>query len=396
MPLEEPLRLKLKPREEDRLLAGHQWVFSNELEEVPQAEPGTAAVVETHSGRVLGTGFFNPKSLIAFRLLSRSPAAFDAEFFRARLEEALAFRRRHLGEARSFRLAFGESDGLPGLVADKLEDVVVLQVLAAGIERRLEAVLEALQAVVRPAGVYLRGDHPSRALEGLPSESRVLWGKVPERVTIEEGGLRYLASPMEGQKTGFYFDQRDNRAFLAPYCRGRTVLDFFCFSGAFALTAARHGAAKVLGLDSSEAAVELARENARLNGLADRCEFDEGDAEQVVEAFARSRQSLEPDLIVLDPPSYAPSRRHLPKALRAYARLNANALRALQRGGLLATATCSHHVSREDFLGMLRQAAAKAGRRTRLIELRGQAKDHPVLLSMPETEYLHFALLEVG
>lgn len=396
MPVEEPLRLKLKPREEDRLLAGHQWVFSNELQEVPQAEPGTSAVVETSSGRVLGMGFFNPKSLIAFRLLSRSPASFDAAFFRARLEEALAFRRRHLGEARSFRLAFGESDGLPGLVADKLEDVVVLQVLSAGIERRLGEVLEALKAVVDPAGVYLRNDHPSRALEGLPSESRVLWGKVPERVTIEEGSLKYLVSPAEGQKTGFYFDQRDNRAFLAPYCRGRTVLDFFCFTGAFALTAAKNGAAKVLGLDSSAAAVELARENARVNGLADRCEFDEGDAEEVVEAFARARQSLEPDLIVLDPPSYAPSKRHLPKALRAYGKLNANALRALKKGGLLATATCSHHVSREDFMGVLRQAAAKAGKRTRLIELRGQAKDHPVLLSMPETEYLHFALLEVG
>ncbi|MBI5244878.1 MAG: class I SAM-dependent rRNA methyltransferase [Elusimicrobia bacterium] len=393
----EKLALTLKPGEDDRLLGGHLWVFSNELKDVPKTEPGVLAEISTSKGRCLGLGFYNPHSLIAFRFLTRRPEAVDADFFHARLERALALRRSRLAGEDSFRLCFGESDALPGLVVDKYGDVLVAQALAAGMERRLPDILSALERLLHPKGIYLKNDHPSRALEGLPAETKTALGEVPKRVVIESGGLKYAVALGGGsQKTGFYFDQRDNREFLGPFFKGRTVLDVFCFSGAFALAAARHGAARVLGLDSSAGAVDLARENARLNGLEKPCEFDEGDAGEVLEAFAAGGQPVKPDFILLDPPSFAHSRKHLPSALRAYAKLNALALRCLKSGGLLATSTCSHHVGREDFLGMLRAAALKAQKPCRLLALRGQAQDHPILLSMPETEYLHFALLEAA
>lgn len=392
---DKPLVLELKRGEEDRLVRGHPWVFSNELKTVPRdAEPGVLATIQTAKGRVLGVGFFNPKSLISFRLFSREPVAIDAAFFLRRFEDARALRERRLPGEDSYRLCFGESDGLPGLVVDKFGSILVLQVLAAGIERRLDLVGEALRELVRPAGIYLRNDHPVRALEGLPREDRVLCGEVPDTVRIVSAGLKYEIPVRGGQKTGFYFDQRENRAALVPYCRGRTVLDLHCYVGAFGLSAARGGAVKVLGLDSSSRAIETARRNVELNGLSGNCEFDEGDAEDVLKAFAEKRRSIRPDLIVLDPPSLVSSKKHLAKGLRAYERLNAAALRILPKGGILATSACSHHVGREDFLRFLRRAAGKVGRTVRLVELRGQACDHPMLLSMPETEYLHFAILE--
>lgn len=396
MPTAEPLALTLKPKEEDRLLAGHAWVFSNELQRVPtDAEPGTLATLASAQGRMLGLGYFNPRSLIAFRLLSRQPVEIGAEFFRERLAAALELRRRAVPGEDSFRLCFGESDGLPGLVVDKYADRVVLQALSAGIDTRLDLVVGALKELLAPKAALCRNDHPARVLEGLPTEDKVLFGELPDAVEIREAGLRLRVSLRRGQKSGFFFDQRENRAFLAPYCKGKTVFDLHSYVGAFALAAARAGAAKVYALDSSEPAVELARENARLNTLERVCQFDAGDAEEVLEGLAGAPKSARPDVIILDPPSLVPSKKHLPKALRAYARLNGRALRALRRGGLLATSTCSNHVTREEFVRMLRAAAAKVERSARLVALRGQAQDHPVLLAMPETEYLHFALLEV-
>lgn len=390
-----PLTVHLKAREEDRLLAGHAWVFSNEIETVEgEAEAGALAAAVTARGAPLGVGFYHPNSLIAWRLLSRRVEPVDAAFFKDRLAAALASREKLYPGESSYRLCFGESDGLPGLVIDRLGDVLVCQVLSAGIEKRLDLVAQALTELLKPRGIFLKNDHPARGLEGLPIETRVLQGDVPARVTIEEAGLRYLTPVSEGQKTGFYFDQRDNRARLVPYFKGRQVLDLYCYTGAFALNAAKHGAKQVLGLDSSGPAIALARENAALNGLA--VDFDEGDAEEVLHAFSDKKQPIQPDFILLDPPSFVPSKRHLPKALRAYARLNQLAMRILPRGGLLATSTCSHHVDREIFVRMLREAAARTGRPFKLVELGKQAKDHPILLSMPETEYLHFTLLEAA
>lgn len=395
-PTEELLTLKLKPREEDRVRAGHCWIFSNEIENFEKsAVPGSLAVAVTSGNQSLGLGFFNPRSLIAWRRLSPHIEPIDKEFFKNKFAAAAEFRERFYPGLGSFRLCFGESDGLPGLVIDKYGDVFVVQALAAGMDCRLDIIARALEETFSAKGIYLQGEHPSRVLEGLKTESRLLAGDVPSRVVIEQHGLRFIVPILEGQKTGFYFDQRDNREAVALHARGRRVLDLYSYVGAFGLVAARAGAEKVLGLDSSEMAVKIARENAELNGLAGRCQFDEGSAEEVLEAFAQPHPEFKPDLILLDPPSFVPSRKHQMKGLRAYAKLNTLALRALRPGGLLATSTCSHHVGREEFVSMLREAAAKAGKRLKLLELGTQAKDHPILLAMPETQYLHFALLEV-
>ena len=392
-------RVILKPTQEERLLAGHAWVFSNEIREVRAEEPpqaGDLALVVTAGGRELGLAFYHPNSLIAARMLTRSPKEpVDKAFFLQRLSDALAYREKVCPGENAYRLCFGESDGLPGLVVDRYGSILVLQILSAGIERRLDWVQAALEELFKPQAIYLKNDHRTRSLEGLPLECRTLSGTLPEKVAIVEGGLRFMTAVGAGQKTGHYFDQRDNRAFLRPYFAGRNVLDLYCYTGGFAVAAAKAGAKTVLALDSSGPALTLARENARLNGVEGGVSFDEGDAEEALGAFATLKQPFKPDMIVLDPPSLVPAKKHLPKALRLYAKLNSLALRALPRGGLLATASCSHHVSREAFVTMLRDAQTKAQRGARLIALRGQSADHPILLAMPETEYLHFALLEV-
>ncbi len=390
----EILQLHLNPGREARLLGGHLWVFSNELSAVKAADPGVLARLTTAGGRLLGVGYYNPASLIAWRLLSREGEEIDAAFFARRLDAARLLREKLFPGESSYRLCFGESDGLPGLVIDRYEDVFVIQAMAAGIDRRLGLIGEALGRLFKPRGIFLKNDHKSRVLEGLLLESRPLSGEVPPRVLISEGGLRYWVPVAEGQKTGFYFDQRENRALLAPFAKGRRVLDLHCYTGAFALAAARAGAAEVKAVDSSGPAVELARLNAAENGLGGVV-FEEGDAERALARAAAAPASARPNMILLDPPSLVPAKKHLPKAFRAYVRLNAAALSVLEPGGLLATSTCSHHVSREAFLDILRHAQAKSGRRARILALRGQGGDHPVLLAMPETEYLHFALLEV-
>jgi 23S rRNA (cytosine1962-C5)-methyltransferase len=392
-------RVILHPTQEKRLLAGHNWVFSNEIKEVRaegEPKPGDLAIIVTSTGHELGLCFYHPNSLIAGRMLTRSPKdVIDTEFFRKRLADAMAYREKVCPGEIAYRLCFGESDGIPGLVVDRYGSILVLQVLSAGIERRLDMIAAALDDLLKPKGIYLKNDHRTRALEGLPLECRTLSGSVPEKTPIVEGGLRFVAAIGEGQKTGHYFDQRDNRAFLRPYFAGRNVLDLYCYTGGFAINAAKGGAKSVFALDSSGPALALAKENAKLNGVEGTVSFDEGDAEQALESFAGSLQPFKPDMIVLDPPSLVPAKKHLPKALRLYSKLNAQAMKALPRGGLLATATCSHHVGREDFIKMLRDAQTKAQRAIRMIALRGQSADHPVLLAMPETEYLHFALLEI-
>lgn len=391
------LKVTLKPGQERRLFGGHSWVFSNEVASVDgAAESGSVAQVVSAGGNLIGSAFYNPHSLIACRMLSlREEVVPDVSFFIKRLAAAKAYRERVRPGETSYRLCFGESDGLPGLVVDRYGAVLVLQVLSAGIEKRLEEVGAALQELFKPQALYLKNDHRTRTLEGLPLETRVLAGSLADKVQISEGGLRFVTPLGDGQKTGFYFDQSENRAFLRPYFKDRVVLDLYCYTGAFGVHAAKFGAKAVLGLDSSGPAIAAARENALLNGVSETARFEEDDAEAALRSFSEGRQPFKPDMILLDPPSLVPSKKHLAKALRVYGKLNAQALRALPKGGLLATSTCSHHVSREIFVEMLRLTAAKAQVPTRLAALRGQASDHPILLSMPETEYLHFALLEV-
>ena len=265
-----PITIRLKAREDDRLKAGHPWIFSNEIAQADSpAEPGDLAFLYAAGGEALGCGFYNPKSLIAFRLLSREriPEEGLGALVKERLSAALALRQKLYPGEGAGRICFGESDGLPGLVVDRYGDHLAVQVLSAGMERRLGLAVEALKELLRPAGIRAKNDHRMRALEGLPPGDQLLWGEVPEKVRFSQDGIEYSASILGGQKTGFYFDQRENRAFLKPYAKGRRVLDLYCYAGGFSLSAAKGGAQSVLGIDSSADAVAAARENARANGL---------------------------------------------------------------------------------------------------------------------------------
>ncbi len=387
-------QIVLKPKEEGRLREGHLWAFSNEVAQAPSGMAPGALADLVHSGSgFLGRGFYHPHSLIAFRMLTAQKEDIDETFFEKRFCEAQAWREMLYPNIRSYRWIFGESDRLPGLVVDRYGDYLSVQLLSAGMEKLRALILPLIEKIASPKGIVLRTDAGLRELEGLPQASpEVVFGQVPEEVEIELENGRYFVNLLKGQKTGFYFDQRDNRQALAGFCRGRKVLDAFCYSGGFGIAAARAGAREVVFNDSSEDALALAQKNAELNAASTIKTFVHGDALKLLDRQAPGGPY---EVVSLDPPAFARSKKHLAVALKAYEKLNAKAMSVLPRGGLLATSSCSHHVDRAFFMQMLRRAARKAGRSFRLVELRSQAKDHPILLSMPETEYLKFAILQV-
>lgn len=384
----------LKPKEEGRLQGGHLWAFSNEVAQAPAGLlPGSLAdLVHSRSG-FLGRGFYHPHSLIAFRVLSSQKDEIDQLFFEKRLADAWAWRQTLYPESNAYRCVFGESDHLPGLMVDRYGDALVVQAVASGMERCRDLLVGALRRVFQPKAIVWRADSALRELEGLPQEPpEIVHGQVSGPVPIETENGKFWVDLLGGQKTGFYFDQRDNRQALAPFCRGKRVLDAFCYSGGFGIAALRAGAREIVYVDSSHAALDLAQRNAELNGVADRVTCVEGDA---LRLLASRHPDGAFDVISIDPPAYARSKKHLPAALKAYEKLNALAMSALSKGGILASSSCSHHVARELFLEVLRRSARRAGRTARLVEFRSQAKDHPILLAMPETDYLKFAILEM-
>ena len=386
--------LKLKPKEERRLQFGHCWVFSNELSVVDTAlKAGSLCKVIGHAAQPVGVGFFNPHSLISVRLLTRGAAELEPDFVSKRLKAAIDYRK-SLGLGKFCRLCFSEADNLPGLIVDGYGDYLVVEFLSAGMDNLKAEVLSALDSLCKPKGILLKNDSEFRKLEGLACGQEII-GEVPDVIFAEEDGLKYTFPVKTGQKTGFYYDQRENRLFLAPFFKGRRVLDLYSYVGGFALRAAASGAGQVWGVESSKTAVEFAEKNAELNGFSGRVVFHKADAEETLNAFAKKELPETPDFVVLDPPNLVKNRKNLTNALKLYVRLNELALRGLPSGGFLATANCSHHVSREMFEGILARASARAGRKTVLVEFRGQAKDHPVLVGMPETSYLQFALLRV-
>jgi 23S rRNA (cytosine1962-C5)-methyltransferase len=387
--------LKLRREALKRRALGHAWVFSNELENVDTSiPPGTICGLLYPDGKPAGVGFFNPKSLISVRLLAQNTLTLPEDFIAERLEAALDYRRA-LGVETACRLCFGESDGLPGLVVDRYGDTLVVEILSAGMEMLKDEITAALKALLNPRGILYRNTHQFRALEGLTSYEETAFGTLPEKAKIEENGLEYQVPMAGSQKTGWYFDQRENRAVLAPFFAGRKVLDLHTYLGAFAITAAKSGAQAVWAVDSSEKAIEAAEFNASLNGVKDKIIFRKEKAERLLEALDSGQLPEKPDFILLDPPNIVHNKKHLPQALKMLTRMAGSAVKALPRGGYLAVSTCSHHISRGMFVETLSSAAARAGRKAVLVELRGQAKDHPILISMPETEYLHFALLRM-
>jgi 23S rRNA (cytosine1962-C5)-methyltransferase len=386
--------LRLRSHVPARVLRGHPWVFTGELRgPIPPEADGAAAVLHDARGRPLGTGLCSARSNIAWRRFSFEVCEFDRAYFARALAAAIA-RRATAGEPGPFRrLVWSEADHLPGLVVDQFGDALVLQSLTAGIERALPDILAVLRERLAPAEIILRNDAPARRHEGLPLESRTASGQPWPPRWLKIDGLDFWIDLAAAQKTGFYLDQRAQHRRVAALARGRRVLDGCCNQGAFALHAARAGAVSVLGIDSSAACIAQARLNAARNGLADVAVFEEANLFDWFTARKDLRAAY--DLIILDPPSFAPRRGALAGALRGYKELNLRALRLLAPGGLLATYSCSQNVDTPAFLALLADAAVDARRETRLLEVTTQPPDHPVLLACPETHYLKGAILEV-
>jgi 23S rRNA (cytosine1962-C5)-methyltransferase len=381
--------LTLKKNEERRLLAGHLWVFSNEVDTrrtpLPAFAPGCAVNIESSAGRSLGTGYINPHSLICARLVSRrAGAVFDEAFFAHRLQTALALREA-LYRQPYYRLVYGEGDGLPGLIVDRYGEVLVMQITTAGMERCKAEILGALHRVLDIKGVLLRNDTPVRELEQLDSTVETL-GQVPACVQLEEGGVRFEAPLGEGQKTGWFFDQCGNRLAMHKYAAGRRVLDVFSYIGAWGLQAARAGATEVCCVDSSAPARELLQRNAEANGLEGRVQVEGGDAFEVMGALQAAHRRF--DVVMVDPPAFIKRRKDIPGGEVAYQRLNRQALQLLVPGGFLISSSCSMHLAAERLQLLLLQAARDSGRRLQVLERGFQAVDHPVHPAIPETAYL--------
>jgi len=386
----------LKPGREKSLLRRHPWVFSGAVDRV-QGEPASGATVAVvgADGRWLATAAYSPRSQLRARVWSWArETVIDAAFFRERVGNALAGRPEvRAGAALGRRLVHGEADGLPGVTVDWYAGTAVLQLTSAGAEHWRDALVDALVAATGCARVYERSDVEIRALEGLPKRCGALRGEAPSaQIEIHEDGVRYLVDVVAGQKTGFYLDQRENRARIGALARDRTVLNGFCYTGGFTLAALAGGARSVVSVDSSASALAIGRRCAALNGFAeDRSEWLEGDVFQTLRKFRDQGRRF--GLIMLDPPKFAPTAAHAEKAARAYKDINLWALRLLEPGGLLATFSCSGGVGADLFQKILAGAALDAGVDARILERLQAASDHPVLLSFPEGEYLKGMLL---
>ena len=379
--------IRIKPKEGRRARAGAPWLFSNEIEMDAKAKalaPGSLVHLQGDDGQNFGTGYFNAKSLIAVRLLDEaSNAQVDAAFFVKRLKRALAIREA-LYDAPYYRLVHAEGDGLPGLAIDRFDDVCSVQVTTAGMEALTPPMLEALDSVIAPRTVILRNDTPSRALEGLDNYVRPAKGEIPARIMVRENGALYFADLGTGQKSGWYYDQRDNRAFMAKLAGGRSVLDAYCYAGGFAIAAGRGGAKEVVGLDSSQGALTLAEEAAKANGVA--AQFVKADVFEELERLAARGDRF--DIVIADPPPFVKARKDLEPGAKAYRKLARLAAAVMAPGGFLLLASCSHNIPLERFALECGMGILRGGRRASLIHQSGAGADHPVHPLLPETAYL--------
>jgi 23S rRNA (cytosine1962-C5)-methyltransferase len=377
-----------------RVRAGHLWVYRTQIARVDGSpQDGDAVEVLTAGGRSLGVGFLNTNSVITVRLLAPAGQAPDEAFFRERLERAIALRARVARDTTACRLVFGESDRLPGLIVDRYGDLLVVQTLTLGMDRRKEMLVRLLCDLVAPRGVFARNDPAVRRLEGLPRETGWLAGGGATEVEIDEAGVRFVVDVARGQKTGFFLDQRENRMRAARLAPGGAVLDCFCYTGAWALHALRGGAASVTGIEASEEAAAIAGRNATLNGAGERVRVLTGNAFDELRRLSAEQGRF--DLVVLDPPAFAKTKAALAAGLAGYKEINLRAIKLIAPGGWLATCSCSYHVDEAALLATVWAAARDAHRWIRLIESRSQAGDHPVHPAMPETRYLKCLIFAV-
>jgi len=381
--------LTLQPGRHKRLKAGHPWIYSNEVADPKSLKalpPGALVTVVAASGERLGTACYSHRPLIAARLFTRRPdAEIGVDFLAERMGRALELRERVFDEP-FYRLAHAEADGLPGLIIDRFGTAVVLQLNIAGMEALRAELLEALDRVIAPETVILRNDSPMRALEGLEGAVEVVRGDGDARLPVIENGASFFAAPGSGQKTGWFFDQRDNRAFIAGLARSRSMLDVYCYSGGFAVQAAVAGAAAVQGVDGSAAALELAEAAARENGVDGRCRFAKADAFAEMQRLGGEKAAF--DVVVVDPPSFVKSKKDLHAGLRGYRKMVRLAVPLVAPGGVLFVASCSHNVSVEAFGEQVARGLGDTGRQGRILRAAGAAADHPVHPSLPETAYL--------
>lgn len=383
----------LLPGKEKRVYSGHPWIFRSDIARADDsAAPGDIVRVMSSRGRFLAMAFYNPQSQIALRVMSLQEEPIDRAFIFRRVKEAIDYRRA-FADLRSCRLIFAESDRLPALIVDAFGDVLVLQCLALGMERLKQYVVEALVEELHPRGIWERSDVPVRRLEGLEQLTGLMYGDVPDRVEMVENGVHFWVDVKEGQKTGFFLDQKENRAAIAPFVKGKTVLDCFTHTGSFALHAGYYGAREVTGVDISAFACEFATENARLNHLEDRVHFVEANAFDLLAEQSRAGQKY--DVVILDPPAFTKTRSAIESATRGYKEINLRAMKMVQSGGYLVTCSCSQHISPDMFMKIVCDAAHDAHVQLRQVEYRTQGRDHPILPAAPETQYLKCGIFQV-
>jgi 23S rRNA (cytosine1962-C5)-methyltransferase len=388
--------VKLVQGGDRRALTGHPWIFSNEVvmdAATKMLAPGEIVTVERADGRALGTGLFNPRSLIAIRLLTRDAARpIDESFLKRRLERALKLRDQLIGVP-YYRLIHAEADGLPGCVVDRFGDVLVVEPNSAGMDRLAEPLVAILDKMLRPKAIVLSGDGPARALEGLEPMHRLAKGALSGPVEVVEHGAHFLADASEGQKTGWFYDQRDNRALAARFARDGDVLDLYAYSGGFGLQAARHGAKSVLCVDRSAPALALLRQAAERNEIKDRVATETAEAFDFLEQAAATHRSF--DLVIADPPAFVKSKKDFHQGGRAYRKLARLCASRVRSGGFLFLASCSHHMPAEEFRAQVARGLHEAGRSGRILYATSAAPDHPVHPMLPESAYLKALLLQV-
>jgi 23S rRNA (cytosine1962-C5)-methyltransferase len=371
----------------DRVASGHPWIFSSDVAERGDAQPGDVVKVADPRGRPIGVAHYSSTSQITLRLLSSKPEPIDQEFFRRRLTAAIRHRERVVKNSNACRLVFSEADLLPGLIVDRYGSCLVIQTLSQGMDRARDLIVHCLKELLAPTGILARNDAAVRKLESLPLEVVVLFGEIPQPIAIEMNGLHLEADLLKGQKTGVYLDQRENYLAAANFAGGR-ILDCFTSTGGFALHTAKK-AESVEAVDSSASALATAESNARANGIAN-VHFRQADVFDFLSGLDRKY-----GMVILDPPAFAKSRKMLDDAAKGYKEINLRALKLLGPGGILVTCSCSHHVSESMLFEIVAQAALDAGKTLRVLERRTQAADHPILLTVPETLYLKCQVLEV-
>ncbi len=380
----------LKKNEEKRIVAGHSWVYANEIAKIENKDKnGSLATVYSYDGRYIGKGYINHISKILVRIFIRGNETDDEEFYLKRLKEADDYRIK-LGYSNCYRMVFGEADNLPALIIDKYGDILVMQCLSLGIDMRKKLITDCLIKLFAPKGIYERSDVSVRKKEGLPEIKQVLYGEVPDYQQICENGIKMLVDVKNGQKTGYFLDQKENRLTARKYCKGE-VLDCFCNSGGFSLNAATI-AQKVTACDISELALKNVNDNAKLNGFKNITTLC-GDVFEVLRNFKKSKREF--DTVILDPPAFCKTANEVKDAYRGYKDINLTAMKIVKRGGFLLTCSCSHYMTSSLFEKMLIEAARESGRLIRSVEVKTQAPDHPSLLCAEETQYLKFFVLQV-